>query len=93
MGHTKPELIEDLEAELASLRTLSGIKEKKPGVFYWKSVPFLHFHDKDGNRWADIKTLNGDWVRTEISFDAKSSAKARFLKTAKAAHQSISGQK
>ncbi len=55
MGHTKLELIGDLAFELAALRLLPGIKEKKPGIFYFKALPFLHFHDKDGVRWADIK--------------------------------------
>ena len=48
MSHIKPELVEDLCNELDTIKTLKGIKEKSFGIFYYKSIPFLHFHNKDG---------------------------------------------
>lgn len=87
MGHTKPELIADLATELATIRSLPFIKEKKTGVFYFKSTPFLHFHDKDGTRWAHLKELSGDWKKVDVPFDASASTKSRFLKVIKTAHK------
>jgi hypothetical protein len=83
MGHTKPSDLKDLQDELESLRRWDFIKEKSPNVFYFKSKPFLHFHDKDGKRWADI--LDGhDWgVPVDVPFEASRKAKTLFLKEAR----------
>lgn len=54
MGHTKPQDLEDLKPVLDYIRTLEGLKEKTSNIFYYKSAPFLHFHDKNGKRWAEV---------------------------------------
>ena len=41
MAHTKPEQLRDLAVVLAALRRLPGLVEKKPGIFYFKSISFL----------------------------------------------------
>ena len=87
MGHIKPELIADLSTELAVVRELPLIKEKRPGVFYFKSVPFLHFHDKEGQRWAHLKEINGDWKRVDIPFQASLTQKKRMLKVIQATYE------
>ncbi len=92
MGHIKPELIADLATELAAIRTLPHLKEKKLGVFYLKSTPFLHFHDKDGLRWAHVKTADGEWEKVEVSFGASTSARNSFLKAIKAVHATITSK-
>jgi hypothetical protein len=92
MGHTKPESISDLKEELKVISAFEGIKEKTPGIFYLKAIPFLHFHEKDGKRWADVKTLNG-WLHVDIDFEAKPSARAKFLKAAKGAHLELTRKK
>jgi hypothetical protein len=85
MGHTKPESLIDLEHEFEIIRSLEGVKEKKPGIFYLKATSFLHFHDKDGKRWADVKTHDG-WLQLDIDFDANPKSKLKFIKAAKDAH-------
>ena len=76
MAHTKPEDLRDLEQELEALRALQNVREKSKGVFYYKSLPFLHFHDKDGARWADLKLKGGG--RT-IAIDDKLDRFGEFL--------------
>jgi hypothetical protein len=93
MAHTKPEQLADLEQELEALRALAGLREKSPGVFYLRSLPFLHFHDKHGVRWADMKVKGGGWQKLEIDFKAGKAARARFLKEACAGHASLSAGK
>ena len=44
MAHCPPEILDDLGSLFATLRTWPGVVEKKPGVFYVGSQPFLHFH-------------------------------------------------
>lgn len=92
MAHTKAADLKDLEQELSELRSLTGLKEKSPGIFYFKSTSFLHFHDKDGKRWADVK-IDGAWKNVPVDFRATAAGKASFLKTAKAAHAKISAPK
>jgi hypothetical protein len=92
MGHTKPESIADLREELNAIRALEGIKEKSPGIFYLKAIPFLHFHDKDGKRWADVKTSKG-WLQVDVDFEAKPKARASLVKAAKDAHQELTKKK
>ncbi len=92
MAHTKASDLKDLASELSELRSLPGLKEKSAGIFYYKSISFLHFHDKDGKRWADVKA-GGSWQHVDIDFKASAAARAKFLKAAKAAHLEISAPK
>lgn len=60
MGRCSYDLLNGLEPALEQIRKLPDIKETKPGIFYLKSQGFMHFHEKDGSIWADVK--NGkDW--------------------------------
>jgi hypothetical protein len=85
MGHTKPEMLADLARELDAIRGFEGIKERSPGVFYYKAIAFLHFHDKDGSRWGDVKTPGG-YQEVKIEFHADAAARRRFLDAVRNAH-------
>jgi hypothetical protein len=39
---------------LDQIRTREGLKEKKLGVFYWKSKSLLHFHEDPAGMFADL---------------------------------------
>jgi hypothetical protein len=43
MAHCPPEMLVDLVAVLAEVRGWAGVREDKPGVFYVRRQPFLHF--------------------------------------------------
>ncbi|MBT9547260.1 MAG: hypothetical protein IV090_17845 [Candidatus Sericytochromatia bacterium] len=58
MAHCPEDKLTDLTALFAELRSWPGLKEKKTGIFYFKGKGFLHFHIKDGKRWADIREGN-----------------------------------
>lgn len=55
MGRCKYDLLAPLEPALNDIRKLEGLVEKKPGIFYFKSQGFMHFHEKDGKIWADVR--------------------------------------
>ena len=55
MKHITPDQLDRLEELLEGLRELSGIKEKKRGVFYRKSKAFLHFHEDPAGLFADVR--------------------------------------
>jgi hypothetical protein len=85
MAHTRPEDILDLKSELAAIRTLDRIVEKKPGIFYWKAIPFLHFHFKNEARWADVKTPKG-WEQVPIDFQSTALTRKKFMQSVTKAH-------
>jgi hypothetical protein len=66
MAHCPPELLTDLGALLAQVRTWPGVSETRPGIFYLRRAPFLHFHLFPGpRRRADVKGPAG-WVQVEL---------------------------
>lgn len=69
MGRCKHELLAPLEPALAEIRKLKGLVEKKPGIFYFKSQGFMHFHEKDGKIWADVR--NGETWGTPVDIPDK----------------------
>jgi hypothetical protein len=53
--HAGQDAVEALEPFLAELRTVAGLVEKRPGVFYRKSRAFLHFHEDPSGLHADVR--------------------------------------
>lgn len=87
MGRCDPSLLKDLKNELADIAKLPGLKEKSPGTFYWKQIPFLHFHVKDEDRWADVKISKKEWGKiVPIPFEPSKAARTVFLKEVKKRH-------
>jgi len=89
MGHTTADNLKDIQSELEMIARLEGVKQKSPGIFYLKTTPFLHFHDKDGKRWADVKTVDGGWQSVEINFNPSTKIKTAFVKIAESAHKKL----
>src|SRR5207253_50467 len=53
MGHARREELLDIADVLDKVRSLPGVSERSPGIFYIGRTSFLHFHTKAGDRWAD----------------------------------------
>jgi hypothetical protein len=87
MGHANHQDLLDLEDVLRKLRQLPAMSERSPGIFYFKRIPFMHFHTKDGKRWADVK-LGKSWgPEIPIPFKSGQRAKQRFLKLVSERHR------
>jgi hypothetical protein len=71
MRHARDADLDGIEALLAQVRTLPGLKEKKRGVFYWKSRGFLHFHEDPKGMFAD---LSGGAGRMDVRIDVTEAA-------------------
>jgi len=71
-GVTEPATFDDL---LDALRSLPGMVErgKRPGTFYRRSRPFLHFHGSRHGRTADLRT-GDDWTRLPAATPADRAA-------------------
>jgi hypothetical protein len=54
MKHATAAALERLSDLLGEIRKKDGIKEKKLGIFYRKSKPFLHFHEDPAGLFADL---------------------------------------
>jgi hypothetical protein len=54
MKHATSGTLECLAELLAQIRRKEGLKEKKLGIFYRKSKPFLHFHEDRAGLFADL---------------------------------------
>jgi hypothetical protein len=82
MAHCPSEKLSDLRALLAEIREWPEIREVKPGIFYLRRMPFLHFHLKDGDRWADVR-CGRDWASPiGIPFSPTAKEREDFLKAA-----------
>jgi len=79
LAHCPPELLDDLADLLEDVRAWSGVVEKKPGVFYIRSQPFLHFHLlAGGRRRGDIKGRT-DWSQLDLPRPISAAQRRAFL--------------
>jgi hypothetical protein len=59
MARASSTTLEKLAPVLRALREIEGLTERKPGIFYFKREPMLHFHDVDGGVLAHVKAMEG----------------------------------
>ncbi len=68
MKHAGPDALKELEPLLKDLRTVSGLTEKKRGVFYRGSKAFLHFHEDPEGLFADLRLAGeGEFERYRVT--------------------------
>ena len=80
MARCPSRLLDDIADVLAEVRTWAGIVEKKPGVFYLRRQPFLHFHlEAGGARRADVKGRAG-WTPFELLRPLSATRRRAFLR-------------
>lgn len=73
MKHAGASALESLSALLDQLRDIAVLKERRPGIFYFKSAAFLHFHEDPSGLYADLR-IDGDWQRQRVSASAEQAA-------------------
>jgi hypothetical protein len=81
MRHARAEDLALIKELLARLRALPGLVEKSPGCFYRKGKGFLHFHEHDGELFADIRDAD-DWQRLPATQSADQNALERRARQA-----------
>lgn len=67
MKHASAETITKIEALIDRIRSFSGLTEKKPGIYYYKSSAFLHFHEDGDQIYADIKRVSAKFERLPVT--------------------------
>jgi hypothetical protein len=64
--HAGDPALDRLEDLLAELRKLTGLTQRKRGVFYRRSRAFLHFHEDPTGLYADVR-LGSDFERHRVT--------------------------
>ena len=56
MKHASGESLATIADLLCAIRNVSGLRERKTGIFYRKGKAYLHFHESsDGELFADVR--------------------------------------
>ena len=58
MARAAIETLNAIPGLLAELRKIEALTEVKPGIFYVKRMPMLHFHTDDGVTYAHVKAVD-----------------------------------
>ncbi len=66
MKHAGPGTLDRIEPLLAQVRTRTGLKERKRGIFYRNGRSFLHFHEDPAGIFADLADGSND-IRLRVS--------------------------
>lgn len=67
MQHATAETVARIEPLLKRIRKLGGLKERKPGIYYYKSSAFLHFHEDGDLVYADVKLEPPEFARLPVT--------------------------
>ena len=66
MKHAGAAAFAALEDLLEVIRSCTGMREPRPGVFYRKGKAWLHFHEDPAGLFADLR-LGSEWQRFAVS--------------------------
>jgi hypothetical protein len=77
--HARDAALDSIEPVLIELRQLDDVREKNRGVFYKKSIAFIHFHEDPAGIFADMRRA-GEWLRLPVNTAAD---RRRLLRLAK----------
>ena len=75
MRHATSATLDSIEPLLSGIRKVAGLRERQRGIFYKKSIAYLHFHEDPAGLFADVK-LGGAWKRLDVT---KADAKRKLL--------------
>ena len=82
MKHAGAVALAALEELLDQLRRVEGLREKKAGVFYYRSKAFLHFHEDPAGLFADVRLDGDDFTRLPVDSATQRNLLLRQVKTA-----------
>ncbi len=83
MRHATPEALERIGGLLAQLREVTGLVERRPGLFSWRSRAFLHFHEEGTDTFADVRLDPAeDFVRFRVTTAKEQTAFLRQVRRA-----------
>jgi hypothetical protein len=70
--HATSATLQEIQPLLEELRSMPGLVEKTPGIFYRKSKAFLHFHEDSSGVHAGVRFgVEFERVRAEPMWSAR----------------------
>ena len=81
MRHATAEALRGLDPLLEDLRSVTGLTEKRPGIFYRKSKAFLHFHEDPSGLHADVR-FEAEFERFRVETDEEREAFLERIRSA-----------
>ena len=73
MRHATAETLKMIEPLLEEIRSVPGLVEKRPGVFYRRSRAVLHFHEDPSGLHADVR-IGEEFERVRAETDMEREA-------------------
>ncbi len=73
MRHATAETLQEIEPLLEKLRSVPGLVEKRPGIFYRRSRAVLHFHEDPSGLHADVR-IGEEFERVRAETDMEREA-------------------
>ena len=86
MAHASSENLRGIADVLATIRGFAGVQETRPGIFYIRRRPFLHFHVRGDARWADAKIGTKWGLEIPLPFDAGAKMSSMRLQKSHKSH-------
>jgi len=80
--HASPAGLERISDLLAELRSVDGLVERTPGVFYRRSRAFLHFHEDPKGMFADVRLAGDDFTRLRVTSRSERASLLRQVRRA-----------
>lgn len=81
MKHASSAALDRIEELLASIRQMSGLKERKRGIFYRRSKAFLHFHEDGLELYGDVRLQGDEFVRHCVTHQEQQQAFIQIIRT------------
>ena len=83
MKHASEETLKVLTSLLTRIRSMDGLVEKRPGVFYRKSKAFVHFHEDPEGLFVDVRTHDDQpFTRLPVTTSRQQSALIEMIRRA-----------
>ncbi len=79
MARASANSLAKLAGLLQPIRAIKSLTETRPGIFYLKREPMLHFHEEHGVTFAHMKLAAGDFDRFAVNTSAEQKALVREL--------------
>jgi len=81
MKHATDKALDKLEDLIKEIRKFGKLKEKQRGIFYMKSIAFLHFHEDLAGLFGDLR-IDNDFERFSVNSPDEKKAFLSKIKSA-----------
>jgi hypothetical protein len=92
LPHASAATLDKLEPLLAALRAMKGMRETSRGRFYRRGRTFLHFHEHEGDLFADVRWTGTGWAFERVRITAAAERKALLARITASMTEGVSAK-